>query len=83
MPLAQTGAPRRRATAMRMDRSSSRVPQAVIGTTCKNVPAFGADTAVRRATAAWSGAVISSDDEAAATSGESQDFLSASQRGAT
>jgi hypothetical protein len=56
--------------------------QAVIGTACKNAPACGADTAVRRATAAWAGAVISSDDEAAATSGESQDFGLASKGGA-
>jgi hypothetical protein len=58
------------------------VPVAVIGMARRNAPAYGADTAVRRATAAWFGAVASKTAEAAATIGKSQSFRLASNGGA-
>ena len=53
---AQTGAPRRKATDIRSDESSSRVPSDEQGRACRNAPEWGAAAAIRRALLAWSGA---------------------------
>jgi len=61
---------------MRSDLSSIRVPIALIGMACigKLQHVVLHDTADRRATAAWFGAVFSSNDKVASTSGKSQFF---------
>jgi len=54
---------------------SIRVPIALIGMACRKAPACCADTADRRATAAWFGAVFSSNDKVESTRGKSHFYV--------